>query len=105
MLRYRFVPGQTLAYRFVESGRATATGDLSIQDGFTTSYRSIGSATVRERVLSVDARGRATVAVSVSFLHATETRGRTMTSPTTTKTATVRIATDGNGSGARPPIR
>ncbi len=99
-LRYRFVPGQTFAYRFIESGRATATGDLSIQDGFTAPYRSIGSATVRERVLSVDARGRAMVAVSVSVLHATETRGRTTTtSPTTTTTVTVQIATDGNGSG------
>ncbi len=100
MLRYRFVPGQTLAYRFVASGRATTTGDLSIQDGFTTPYRSIGSETVREHVLSVDARGRATVAVSVSILHATETRGRTTTtSPTTTTTVTVWIAPDGSASG------
>ncbi len=99
-LRYRFVYGQTFAYRFIATGRATATGDLSIQDGFTTLYRSSESATVRERVLSVDSQGRATVAVSVSILHAAETRGRTTTtSPTTTKTATVRIAADGAVSG------
>ncbi len=99
-LRYRFVHSQTLAYRFIATGRATATGDLSIQDGFTTRYRSSESATVRERVLSVDSQGRATVAVSVSILHAAETRGRTTTtSPTTTKTATVQIAADGTTSG------
>jgi len=99
-LRYRFVHGQTFAYRFIATGRAMATGDLSIQDGFTTPYRSSERATVRERVLSVDSQGRATVAVSVSILHAAETRGRTTTtSPTMTTTATVRIAADGAASG------
>lgn len=101
MLRYRFVPGQTLAYHFVATGRATATGDLSIQDGFTMPYRSSASVIVRERVQSVDARGRAMVAVSVRILRATETRGRTTTtSPLTTQTTTVRIAADGSVSGA-----
>jgi len=100
MLRYRFVPGQTLVYHFVATGRATATGDLSIRDGFTTPYRSSANVIVREHVLSVDAQGRATVAVSVRILRATETRGRTTTTSPTTQTTIVRIAPDGGVSGA-----
>jgi len=109
LLRYRFVPGQTLAYQLTADVQAhTTTAGLPAGGSGLAPMGGVASSTqvsgvLQQHVEGVDASGGATVTVTLSSLVVTATiGGQTTTTPltaTAVPTTTVYIAPDGSQHG------